>query len=81
MRNAIKALGLVLLGVVLKLLLDPVLGPVLGPALPTAGGFIQSTMTRTNEALFTTAIRSPPRGIASRATSCSLACHWCWGPV
>jgi hypothetical protein len=62
MGSVIKPLGWVLVGIMLKQLLDPVLGPVVGPALPTAGELILSTLARTNEALFTTAIRYTAAG-------------------
>jgi hypothetical protein len=62
MWRVIKALGLILLGIVLDKLLDPVFAPVVGPALPAAGELILSTLARTNEALFTTAIRYTAAG-------------------
>jgi hypothetical protein len=51
-----------LVAITLEGILLPHLQPILTPVLPTIGGLIQSTMTRTNEAVFTTAIRYTAAG-------------------
>jgi hypothetical protein len=67
MRSAIRALGLILLGIVLREILSPVLGPVLGPVLPTLNELIQFTMASQTEAMVKRNVRYAAAGYRDAA--------------